>query len=256
MDPFSIAAIVAMLGGTAMQMKASSDAHKRQQQAMAESQRRQREFQMQAQQRAREASDSFDPNTRQQAQDQIAQQTEQQLIKPVAETQAANDINSRTTGDVSNDYDAAKAASNLTQMKNAESLARLLGKTTSATRLRQGEAIDMGNAASDINRINGFAKRQADADQLGIASAGVPNGWLNLGGQLLAGAGQVGMESGGMDSLKGSIGKLFGGKSAPIDTGAEAAKGAANLWPAAMSPTQYSAATNSAKLWNAPPITY
>lgn len=249
--------LLAMIGGTAMQMKSSSDAHKRQQQAMAESMRRQREYQMQAEQRAREASDGFDPNKREQDQSQIAEQVEQNLIKPVAETQAANDINSRATGNVSDDYNTAKTAASLNQLKNAEALARLLGKTTSAARLRQGEAINMGNAASDINRINGFARRQYDTDQLGIASAGVENPWMQGAGQLLSNAGNLGMMSGGMDSLKGSIGKLFGGKgAAPIDSMAEAANNASRMWPAAMSPTQYTAATNSAKLWNAAPITY
>jgi hypothetical protein len=190
---------------------------------------------------------NFAPEKRAQEQQQIAQQVEQQLIKPVAETQAANDINSRATGNVSQDYDAARIASNARQMKNAEALARLLGKTTSASRLRQNEAVRNTDAAMDIEQIGNFAKGQYDADQLGIASAGVQNGWMQAGGQLLSGIGKLGL-SGGFGSK--------GEAPAPIDSMAEAASNANRMWPAAMSPTQYTAAGNSAKLWNAPPITF
>lgn len=242
-------ALLSMLGGTAMTMKANSDAGKKQQRAIAESQARQREFQRQAERKTLDTAETFDSGKRQQDQQQIAQQVEQELIQPVAQTQAANDINSRASGNVSKDYDTAKVASNLTQMKNAEALARLLGKTTSASRLRQNEAVRVGNAAMDVDRINNFADRQAKADELGIASAGVPNGWMQLGGGLLSNAGNMGLRAGGMDS----IGKLFGKAPInPINSEAVAANFGKTAWQAPIGQNQQAAATFGKKAWSAP----
>lgn len=206
MDPISIAALVAMLGGTAMQAKASSDAAKRQAEQTRTSLARQAEFQKAAEQKAMDTATEFSTDQRATNQAQLEQGLTQEFMKPVESAQQINAAQSTTQGNVSNDYVASKAGRELETMKSAAALARILGKTTSAGRLRTNEAIKLAGTASDIDRLGSFSRGQAAADEIGIRAAGRPNAGMMLGGQLLQGAGMVGLSGGS----EGAIGKLFG----------------------------------------------
>lgn len=208
MDPFSIAALVAMLGGTALQYKASTDAQERQRRQIADSQARQRQFQMQAEKKAMDRAQEFTTEGRQKERQQIEEEITADLAEPVMAAQEINNQTSTTQGDVSKDYEAAKAAANLNQLKSAEALARLLGRTTSATRLRQNEAIRLADTEGDIRRLGSFARGQINADEIGIQQAGIPDAGLQLAGGLASALGGAAL----MGGSEGTIGKLFGGK--------------------------------------------
>lgn len=207
MTGFEIAALVAMLAGTAMQHKASTDAAQRQEQATREALARQDEFQRMAEKKALDTADDFSADKRQADQAQIESELTQQFTKPVESAQQINAAQATTQGNVSKDYTAAKAGSDLQVMKSAEALARLLGKTTAAGRMRTNEAIKMTDAASGIDRIGNFSRGMAGADQIGIQAAGRPSAGLTLGGSLLQAGGGAALAGG----ANGTIGKLFGG---------------------------------------------
>lgn len=193
MDPFSIAALVAMVAGAGMQYKASNDAAKRQAAETRAALARQAELQKQAEAKAMGQAKEFNTNDRAAAQDQIAQELTQEFIKPVESAQQINAAQSTTQGAVSNDYTTAKAKSNAETMKAAEFVARLLGKTTAAGRLRNNEAIRMADTAAGIDRLGNFSRGQAGADQIAIQAAGRPDAGMQLAGGLLSAAGSAGM---------------------------------------------------------------
>lgn len=211
MDPFSIAALVAMLGGTAMQFKASSDAQARQRRQIADSMARQRQFQMQAEQTAMNRAKEFGTEDRQKERQQIEEEIATDLAAPALEAQQINNQTTATQGDVSGDYSRAKAESNLNRLKSAEALARLLGRTTSANRLRQNEAVRLADTEMDIRRLGNFARGQVNADEIGIQQAGIPDAGLQLAGGLVSSLGSAAL----MGGPQGTIGKLFGGKTPP-----------------------------------------
>lgn len=197
MDPFSIAALVAMVAGAGMQYKASTDATERQQREIQASLMRQKEFQKQAEKKALDTAATFETQKRAQQQEELATQIERSLIQPVAESQALRNDQATTQGDVSKDYVTAKAKSELETMKQAEGLARLLGKTTSAGRLRLNEGIRMMDAGMDVDRLGNFSRNQQAADQIAIQNAGVPDAGLSFAGSVLSALGSAGMVLGG-----------------------------------------------------------
>ena len=194
MDPFSIAAIVATIAGAGMQYKAQQDAARRQQREIQDSLMRQREFQMQGEKKALETAAQFEAPKRQQEQDEIAQTIERSLMTPVSESQAIRNEQTTTQGDVSKDYTVARAQSELETMKQAENLARLLGRAGSSNRLRMNESVRLMDAGMDIDRLGNFSRGQQGADQIAIQQAGQPNAGQMFLGSVLTGLGQMGMQ--------------------------------------------------------------
>ena len=197
MDPFTIGAIIASVAGAGLQAKAQQDAARRQNAEIQRSLENQRRLQMEAEQKAMSTAQTFETPKRAEQQQQIAEQITQELIQPVSESQAIRSQQQTTQGNVSDDYVAARAASELNTMKAAEQLARLLGKTTSASRLRFNEGVRMMDAGMDINRLGSFSRGQDAADRIAIDTAGRPDGGTMLVGSILQGAGQAGMMAGG-----------------------------------------------------------
>lgn len=200
----TMAALAAMVAGAAIQYKASSDAQKRQREEIARSLEAQKELQMQAEAKALGAAGEYTTPKRAAEQAQLAADIEQSLINPVSESQAIRAQQSTTQGDVSSDYTAAKAKSDLETIKQAEQLARLLGKTTSAGRLRMNEGIRLMDTGQDVDRLAGFSRGQSGADNIAIQQAGLVDPGQVFLGSLLQTAGTAGMMSGG----GGSVSKL------------------------------------------------
>jgi hypothetical protein len=212
MDPITIAALVAMVAGAGVQYKASTDAQERQQREIMASLEAQRALQMEAEKKAMGAAAEFATPKRAAEQDQIAADIEQALIQPVSESQAIRAEQSTTQGDVSADYTTAKAKSDLETVKQAEQLARLLGKTTSAGRLRMNEGIRLMDTGQEVDQLAGFSRGQSGADNIAIQQAGQLDPGKVLAGQLLMAAGQAGLMSGGGSAAKAGTGKpIFGG---------------------------------------------
>lgn len=212
MTGLEIAALAAMISGAGLQYKASTDAQERQRREIAASLQAQRELQMQAEQKAMGAAKEFETPKRAAEQQQIATDIEQALITPVSESQAIRAEQQTTQGDVSDEYTATKAASDLETIKQAEQLARLLGKTTSAGRLRMNEGIRLMDTGQDVDRLAGFSRGQAGADNIAIQQAGLLDPGKMLAGQLLQAAGTYGVLSGAGSVAKAGAGNAaFGG---------------------------------------------
>lgn len=192
-----IAALAAMVAGSYMQYQANTDAADRQQAAIRQSLERQAELQKQAEKKAVDTAAKFTPGDRIKEQAALEEQITKELIAPVNESQAIRAEQSTTQGDVSGDYSTAKAAATANSLKSAEALARLLGKTTSANRLRMNEGIRLMDTGQQIDQLNSFSRGQQAADQIGIQVAGRPDAEQMFMGSLLQTAGSAGMMYGG-----------------------------------------------------------
>lgn len=197
MDPFTIAALVAMVAGAGVQYKASTDAQKRQQNEIRTGLASQRELQLKAEKRALTTADTFETPKRAAEQEAIAETMTQELMAPVTESQAIRAAQQTTQGNVSGDYTTAKAASDVNAIKTAQSLAKLLGKSSSANRLRMNEGIRMLDAGQDIDRLSGFSRGQAGADSIAVQTAGQVDPGMVLAGSLLQAGGSAGLMYGG-----------------------------------------------------------
>lgn len=224
MDPISIAALVAMIAGAGMQYKASTDAAKRAQDEALRGMMRQDEYQRQAEKKALGQAQEFNTDDRAAEQAQIEQQLTQEYIAPAKSATEINSSATTTQGAVSNDYTTAKARSQAEVLKNAESLARLLGKTGAANKLRSNEALRMSDTAAGIDRLGNFSRGMGAVDQYATQQAGRPDAGLMLAGGVLSAAGGYGLASGAGAASTGAsasapAGTLGSGTTAPITTG-------------------------------------
>jgi hypothetical protein len=188
-----VAALLAMLAGTAMQYKASTDAAKRARQESLRAMQRQDDFNRQAEKKALDQAQDFSTEKRQDEQSQIEEEMTQEMLAPV---ESANQINAQTEttqGDVSNDYKAAKVKSEQNLKDNANKLASLMARVNSASRLRGNEAIRMADTAAGIDRLGNFAKGMQGVDNYTVSQAARPDAGLVLGGQMLQGVGMLGL---------------------------------------------------------------
>lgn len=197
MDPFTIAALITAVAGAGIQYKASSDAQARQQEEIQRGLASQKALQQRAEQAAMQAAKNYETPKRQEEQTQIADQITADLIAPVSESQTIRAEQQTTQGDVSGDYTTAKAASDVNAMKAAQSLAKMMGKTTSANRLRMNEGIRMMDTGQDIDRLAGFSRGQFKADEIATQQAGQVDPGMMFAGSLLQTAGTAGMMAGG-----------------------------------------------------------
>ena len=157
MDPITIAGLVAMLAGSAIQYKAGSDAQERQRAQVARSIDAQRALQLQAENKALDAAGKYAAPERAAEQSTIADQIAQDLIAPVSESQAIRANQQTTQGAVSGDYKNAKVVSDLNTVKAAEQLARMMGKTASSGRLRMNEGIRLMDTGQQIGTLQNFS---------------------------------------------------------------------------------------------------
>ncbi|EEO27783.1 hypothetical protein [Oxalobacter paraformigenes] len=178
-------AIAAMVASAALQQINNSVTSSRQNRIAQEAMKRQRDYQRQAEKIALDNANDYQQDTRADNQEKIADELTENYYKPVEAAQTVNALNATTQGNVSQDYQQAKSASDAFQQKTAHELARLLGRQNSAYRLRQNEAIKMAGNANEIARINNFARGRYDVDKYAIEAAGRPDPLLQLGSQIL-----------------------------------------------------------------------
>jgi hypothetical protein len=219
MDPFTIAALIAAVVGAGVQYKASSDSQQRQREAIAAGLEKQRQSQTEAEKMAMDQAQDFAPEKRKENQAAIAAEIEQNLIAPVSEANVIRNQQTTTQGDVSGDYSTAKAQSDANVLKDAQSLARIFGKTGSASRLRVDEALKMAETGMNIDRISNFARGNAAASQIAVQQAGQVDPGMVLAGSLLQAGGTAGLMSGGSAAAKQAGGS---GLSATASTSASA----------------------------------
>lgn len=205
MDPLTIAALTAVIGGAGLQYKAQTDAANARNREIAQSLMNQRKLQVEAEKKALDTAQTFNTPDRMKEQAALEQTIEQGLMQPVSDSQAIRAQQTTTQGNVSNEYQTAKAASDAAVLKDAHMLARLMSKTTGANRLRMNEGLRMMDASMDIDRLGSFSRGQNAADQVAIEVAGRPDAGMQLAGGVLQGLGTVGLMGG------------FGGKAASAD---------------------------------------
>lgn len=204
MDPITIASLVAMVAGAYAQHQAAVDASDRQNAAIREGLKRQSELQQQAEKKALDTAQTYNTADRSTEQTQLSDQITQELLTPVSESQAIRAQQQTTQGNVSDDYNTAKAASDVASIKSTEKLARLLGKSTSANRLRMNEGIRLMDAGQAIDQLGSFSRGNQAADQIAIQVAGRPDADMQFAGSVLQGLGTAGLMGGG------SSGKVTG----------------------------------------------
>ena len=203
MEPFSIAALVAMLAGAAVQYQAQVDAQNAQQEAIRNSLNAQEELQREAEQKAMKTAETFNPLDRIKQQAELESQITDNLITPVSGSQTARADKATAEGNISEDYTVAKAKADTNTLKSAEALARLLGKTSSANRLRLEEGIRLMDTGQQLGMLNNFSQGQKAADSIAIQQAGMVDPGMVLAGSLLQAAGSAGM--------------MYGGAKTPVD---------------------------------------
>jgi hypothetical protein len=204
LDDLAIAGLIASIAGAGVQYKAGSDAQDRQKNEIARSLESQRALQMQAEKKAMDTAGQYATPTREAEQSQIAQQIEQTLLAPVSESQAIRATAQGAQGDVSGEYKAAKAASDLNAIKAAEQLARMMGKTASSGRLRMNEGIRLMDAGQDIGTLRNFSSGQQGADQIAIGQAGNISPGMQFAGSALQSIGAAGLMGSGLGAGSGA----------------------------------------------------
>lgn len=228
MDPLTIAALTAVIGGAGLQYKAQTDAANARNREIAQSQMNQRKLQVEAEKKALDTAQTFNTPDRMKEQAALEQTIEQGLMQPVSDSQAIRAQQTTTQGNVSNEYQTAKAASDAAVLKDAHMLARLMSKTTGANRLRMNEGLRMMDASMDIDRLGSFSRGQNAADQVAIEVAGRPDAGMQLAGGVLQGLGTVGL-MGGFGGKAASApapnSVAIGTQAAPLPAAAKAAGG-------------------------------
>lgn len=204
MEPLSIAALMAMIASAAVQYQSQVDAQGRQQEAIRNSLNAQEKLQREAEAKAMDTAKKFTPQDRMAEQAQLEAQITEGLITPVSESQAIRAEQQTTQGDVSGDYTTAKAKSDLNSVKSAETLARLLGKTTAANRLRMNEGIRLMDTGMAIDQLNSFSRGQGNADKVAIDIAGNEDPNMVLAGEALGILGSAGMMYSAANAGKGT----------------------------------------------------
>ena len=152
-------------------------------------------------------------------QTQIAAEVEQSLITPVSESQAIREQQQTTQGDVSDDYTVAKAKSDAKVRQDATDFARIMGKTTSAQRLRMNEGIRLMDTGQRIDQLGSFSKGSAQAAHYDAEIAGMPNAGLAYGGQALMGLGTAALMAGGSAGKTAADGAAGSGAGLSIPEG-------------------------------------
>lgn len=184
MDPISIGA---MLLGAAITAYGQNAALKKQNRISVNNQRELLDSRNEATDLAMRRAMEYAPEDRQTRQTEIAQQLEAQFQPAVQGTPVtAQGVQVGSTipaTSASNDYLAAQAREKAKTTESLRTLAQLMGRIGSAGRLRQDEAVGLGDTAGAIGRIQSGAGNLSDIEGI-RANAVAPS----LGTQLVGGA--------------------------------------------------------------------
>ena len=180
MDPITIGA---MLLYAAVSTYGQQQAARKQQQAAVQAQQRQMNAQNQATDVAMKRVQEFDPTTRNEAQQTIAQDLTGQFEKAASQPITTQGVEvGKTIDGGTSDYLTSKAKEQAKSAESLRNLAQLMGRTGSAGQLRRNEAVGFGDTAGEIGRIQTNANNMAGIDQIGVQAAGQQS----IGSQLLA----------------------------------------------------------------------
>ena len=157
-----------------------------------------------------DAIEEYSPDKRQEQQAALEEQTYQNMVEPVNESQISRASEQGRVGDVSAEYEAAKADADAQSIADLIANARRKSAVMSAQRLRQGEGYDLADMATDINqRTRNMNANLNVANNQAQAIANKTNGW-QIGGQVLSTLGSAGMMYGPTKALGASTKSLAG----------------------------------------------
>ncbi len=196
-DDLIVGGLIASLAGSAISFSANSNAARAAERARLDAIRQQQELGRQAGKLAMDRAQDYQFENRKNEQKKIQDRLEQEFATPALEAQAINQQASTTQGDVSGDYNIARAASNAKVEQNTRNLARLFAKTGGASLLRRNEAYKIADTAQGIGLLQNFSQGQNAVDQMKIAEAANSGSGTNFLGNIISSLGSAAMMYGG-----------------------------------------------------------
>ena len=162
MGEAAIVGLIMAIVGAATQMYASNQANKAAQARMNEGYMQLRDSQDKINQKIAEATENYQTNNRENTQAAEAERIASDIKTDVSESQAIRDAQQTTEGNVSSDYEAARAAASQKTSDEMNAFADLLGKIRSAGTLRQKEGFNTARIGQDIQ----FLGRNAQGNMM------------------------------------------------------------------------------------------
>ncbi len=234
-----IGGLIAAIVGAGMQQYAAQEANRQAQAVMQEGYQSLRQSQDKINQRIADATTQYESGTREANQQAEAERIANDIKSDVSESQVIRDAQQETAGNVSNDYQRAREASQAKTEQEMNAFADLIGKIRSAGTLRMNEGFRTARAAQDIeglarNAQGNMVVAQDEAEQ----ALHSKDGLANL-GQLVSAIGSV-MSIGGGLASSGAQAAAQTGATTAANAGVDAVSGAA------FSPSLFQKATS---LW-------
>lgn len=193
--------ILPQIIGAALQKRAYDQAADRQQAEIARMRQRQMMAREQATGEVMRRVQDFAPAARQQQQQEIGQQMSGELLQqatPQITTQGVQVGATLPEGAGSTEYLAAQAREKQKTMASMRQLAQLMGRIGSAGEQRKNEAVNMGDTAGAVGRIQSGAGMQAGLDQLAVQNADRVSPGMLIAGEALRGYGAGRMANSGL----------------------------------------------------------
>lgn len=240
MGPLAIAGLVAAIVGSATQIYAQQAANRAAQAKINEGYAQQRKAQDKVNQKIAEATHNYASKNREEKQSAEAERIAQDIKADVSESQAIRDAQQTTAGNVSSDYEQARAESREATAQEMNAFADLIGKIRSAGTLRQQEGWATNRKLQDIQQIGRNAQGDWTVAQARAQDALHSRDGLANFGKLLGAAGTA-MSLGAGLANAGTTGATQAGAGAAAGAGVDAVSGAA--------PTVAPTIANKASLW-------
>ena len=197
MTGLEIAAIIAMVAGTAMQQYSQYSANK-----SAQKQLNQAMYQLDKDGKKitdviDESAQDFEHDKRAAQQQELAQKVSDEIKGNVAESQALRNESQAVQGNVSNDYLTAREAANDKTMAASNAFADLVGKIRSAAQLRQNEGIGLMKTGQKVDQFARDARGNWQVGQARVNDALHSKDGLMAAGQIVCALGAaMGMGAG------------------------------------------------------------
>lgn len=126
----------------------------------------------------------FEKESRVKAQEDLAKETAENVGDYVSDSQIVRASQQGSKGDVSSEYETAKAKADAKALEEIRNLAQMMGNVTAAQRLRQKEGFGLADLTNRINLLNSFNNGNQRVAQLQAqAKANGQQGW-KLGGEI------------------------------------------------------------------------
>ena len=245
MNPLAIVGLVAAIVGSATQIYAQQAANRAAQAKINEGYAQQRKAQDKVNQKIAEATHNYASKNREEKQSAEAERIAQDIKADVSESQAIRDAQQTTAGNVSSDYEQARAEAKETTAQEMNAFADLIGKIRSAGTLRQQEGWATNRKLQDIQQIGRNAQGDWSVAQARAQDALHSRDGLANFGKLLGAAGtamSLGAGLAGSSAANaGATGATQAGAGAAAGAGVDAVSGAA--------PTVAPTIANKASLW-------